>query len=204
MQNQEKIWDKVAPEWEEYRKNLPKKQVLDFLKGKKGKILDLGCGSGRHFKKSKQTEFYGTDISQKMLDIAETKNIAIELKKSPADKIPYPDDFFESAIYIATLQCVHLKEKRIKSLKELYRVLKPKSKTLISVINKNHKRVKNKLTKTKEVQIPWTCNGKKIPRYYYIYNKTELEKQLKQAKFKIIKSWEDNHFNNIFVIIEKN
>ena len=44
MESQEKIWDAIAEEWNRFRQ----KQVaeaIEFLKDKKGKILDLGCGS---------------------------------------------------------------------------------------------------------------------------------------------------------------
>ena len=48
--NQQKIWDNIAKEWFEF-KTKPAEHTLQFLKNKKGKILDLGSGSGRHLKK---------------------------------------------------------------------------------------------------------------------------------------------------------
>ena len=85
--NQEKIWDKIAPSWNKF-KSKPLFLATDFLKNKKGKILDLGCGSGRNFQKSKTKQFYGIDFSEKMLITAKKKNIAKELKKTLSRKIP--------------------------------------------------------------------------------------------------------------------
>ena len=59
--NQEKVWDTIAPEWEKVRQT-PSPTVINFLKDKKGKILDLGCGSGRNFLKNKNYQVYGTDF----------------------------------------------------------------------------------------------------------------------------------------------
>jgi predicted RNA methylase len=45
--NQEVIWDKISAPWKVYViKNIP--IVKDFIKDKKGKVIDLGCGTGRN------------------------------------------------------------------------------------------------------------------------------------------------------------
>jgi len=195
MKNQQQVWNKIAEKWNQYRQK-PQPQVIKFLKKQKGKILDFGCGSGRYFIKSKALEFYGIDFSKKLLKYAENKKIAKQLKLSQATKIPHKNNFFDSAIFIAVLHCLK-KQEQEKSLKELYRVLKPNSKAFISVWSRNQKRLKNK---PKQCFIPWTIEGKKQKRYTYIYNKQELKKQLQKTGFKIIKIWEDKNIN---VIVEK-
>jgi ubiquinone/menaquinone biosynthesis C-methylase UbiE len=194
--NQEQVWDKIAKKWQEYRQR-PKPAIDEFLKGKEGKILDIGCGSGRHFIKSKNTEFYGIDFSKEMIKLAKKRQIAVDLQQSPASKIPNLDNFFDYAIFAAVLHCLTLLDRK-KALKELHRVLKPKGKAIITVLSKAHKRVKNKPS---PCLIPWTLENEKLQRYYYIYKKEELEKELKEAKFKITKSKEDNQ--NISIIVEK-
>ena len=42
MQNQQKVWDSIAEDWNRFRVKTVE-EVKDFLKDKKGKILDLGC-----------------------------------------------------------------------------------------------------------------------------------------------------------------
>lgn len=196
---QEQVWDKLAFHWEKFREKQPIKEAVEFLKEKNGKILDLGCGSGRHFIKGKV--IYGVDSSEKMLKLAKNKakNLKIKavLKKASVDKLPFKDNFFDSALFVAVLHCIDDKEKREKSLQELKRVLKPEGEAIISVWGRKQERVKNK---PKSCFLPWTINGKKYWRCYYIYDKKELENLLKKTGFKIKKSWEND---NIVVIVKK-
>ena len=46
--NQEQVWDEISKVWKGYRCR-PVDEVVDFLRNKKGKILDLCCGAGRNF-----------------------------------------------------------------------------------------------------------------------------------------------------------
>ena len=135
MENQEKVWNAIAKPWANFRQK-PVDEVVEFLKNKKGKILDLGCGSGRNFTKINGT-IYAVDFSEKMLEVAKEsarkKNIKVELVKSAVSKLSFEDNFFDAAIFVSVLQCVQTKEKRRESLKELFRVLKPKVQVYISV-----------------------------------------------------------------------
>lgn len=200
IKNQKKVWNKISDEWANYRTE-PLKIVKDFLKDKKGNILDLGCGSGRNMIQKKSTVYYGIDISNKMIRQTERsanrKNIECELKCSPANKIPYPKDFFDAAIYIATLHCLTTKKKREKSLKELYRVLKPNAQALISVWGRGQKRIKNK---PKESLIPWTIKNKKHYRFNYIYDMDELLNEINNSGLKFVKIWEEKNIN---VVVKK-
>ena len=195
MKSQKQVWDNIAPLWSKYR-NKPSPTTIEFLKNKKGKLLDIGCGSGRNFTKKQNLQIYGIDFSEKMLEFAKEKKIAKQLKLMQNQEIPYPNNFFDSAICVAILHCIKTKKNRTKLLKELNRTLKPGSKALVSVWGRESPRLKNK---PKECHIPWKADEKQL-RYTYIYNKTELEKELKQAGFKIIKGWEEQNVN---FIVEK-
>jgi hypothetical protein len=50
---QKKVWDNIAEEWFEF-KTTPAFHTLQFLKNKKGKILDLGGGQEGISKSSKK------------------------------------------------------------------------------------------------------------------------------------------------------
>jgi len=205
-QNQIKIWDQIAEKWNEYRE-VPSPTVIDFLKNKTGKVLDLGCGSGRNFSAlNKKAEIICQDFSKQMLKHAENKANKLKLNAqfihSPSNKINLKDNEVDSAICIALLHCIPEKKQRQETINELFRVLKPKSQVLISVWSRNSPRLRNK---PKECFIPWTVQTKaegkiKQERYTYIYDKEELEKEVKNSGFKILESWQERNIN---IVAEK-
>ncbi|MCK5449336.1 class I SAM-dependent methyltransferase [Candidatus Pacearchaeota archaeon] len=197
---QEKVWETIAPVWNEYR-NKPSPEVEDFLKGKKGKVVDWGCGSGRNFLSfPKGLKVYAVDFSKEMLKFAEEKaksfGLEIETFHSSSNEIPLEDNFCDGGICIAVLHCVPTEKARQKVIDELYRVLKPGSEALVMVWSKNSPRLKGK---PKETFIPWTSAGVE-KRYTYVYDKDEIEMEVKKAGFEIVSSGEDR---NISLVIRK-
>lgn len=184
-ENQQQVWDSIAKEWVEFRIN-PINEVKEFLRDKKGKVLDLGCGSGRNFLEKKGLEFYGIDFSEQMVKIAKKKPYK-KVIKSNAWEIKFPYNFFDSALYISALHCIPSEENREKSLIELARVLKPKARAFISVWDKEQPKFKNE---GKEVYLKWMLGKERkeeyVERYYKLYTKKEIIKLLERY-FKIIK-----------------
>lgn len=208
MDSQEKVWDSIAFGWETYRIK-PIDEVVNFLRDKKGKILDFGCGGGKHFPYI-NGEIYGVDFSKEMLkfakELANKNNLKVNLTKTEADNLPFENDFFDSIIFIAVLHCIPKEEKREKTLKELFRILKPKSESLITVWNYNQPRFINS---EKESFIPWKHDGKEYERYYYLYEKDEFVDLLKEVGFEIVKVSDKENPNgfyskrNIDIIVRK-
>ena len=199
--NQEKVWDDIAPKWNKFRVRTSP-SVEKFLENKKGKILDLGCGSGRSFINNKNLEFYGVDFSKEMLKYAKEKSdklkLNVTLTKSKTSKLPFQDNFFDAVICHATLHCIESSKDRTKTLKEIYRTLKPKSEAFISSWGPKSPRLKNK---EKESYVPWTVKEKtKTKRYTYIYDLDELIAEAKSVGFEILNSWEERNVN---VIVKK-
>ena len=208
IMKQQKIWDNIAKPWKSFRVK-PLEEVQEFLKTKKGNILDLGCGTGRNLAKIQGT-IYAMDFSEKMLkhakEYSKKNKIKAEFVKASADSLPFKEDFFDSAIFIAVLHCIETKEKREKTLKELLRVLKPNSEALISVWDYNQERFKDS---ENESFIPWKHEKKEYMRYYYLYDKQEFIDLLKKVGFKIIKVMDKNNSNgfyskkNLIAIVKK-
>ena len=70
-ENQKELWNKIAQEWHKFKIERQAHHTLDFLKKQKGKILDLGSGSGRYLIKKPKTKFYLVDFSKEMLKLGE-------------------------------------------------------------------------------------------------------------------------------------
>jgi ubiquinone/menaquinone biosynthesis C-methylase UbiE len=198
MAAQKQVWNNIAEEWYEFKIN-PSEKVLNFLKGKKGKILDLGAGAGRHLIKVKDGKMYLVDFSSKMIKLAKErakeKNINAEFKIANLTKLPFKKDFFDYAIAIAVFHCIKGEKNREKAVKELFRVLKPKAKVLIAVWNKNSRRFNNS---PKERHVKWRDKGE---RYYYLFDAKEIYDLFKKVGFKIVSRY--NPERNIIFVAQK-
>ena len=194
--NQKQIWDNIAEEWFEF-KTKPSKNVLEFLEDKKGKVLDLGSGTGRHLVKIKNGKMYLVDFSEEMIKLAKKKSekekIKAEFSVSQITKLDFENDFFDSAICISSLHCVEGKENREKVVEELYRVLKPNAKAEIGVWNKNSRRFKNS---GKEKYVKWRDKGE---RYYYLFDEKEIHDLFERCGFKIISTHNSEMMINFVV-----
>ena len=190
---QREVWDTVAKSWGE-RRNQLQEDVTSFLTGKSGRVLDLGCGSGRNMFKTKDFKFYGVDFSPGMIKLAEekvkTEGIDAEFIVRDAWDTGYSSEFFDFGVYCSVLSCIETGENRMKSLRELYRVLKKGGEAMIRVWGTNSSRLKNKKG---DAYIPWEVDGEKLPRYYYIYTTHELRAELETAGFIILDSFENEN-----------
>ncbi len=197
LKNQREVWNNIAKEWNEF-KEIPSELSKKFLKSCSGNILDLGSGSGRHLMKIKNSKIYLIDFSEKMINLAKEKAKRI---KVPAEffiediskKLPFEDDFFDYSISISSLHCLPKKHHK-KTVNELYRVMKPNSKSLIGVWNFKSKRFNQK--KGKEKLVKWRDKGE---RYYYLFEEKEIHDLFKSAGFKIISTHNSEMMINFIV-----
>lgn len=195
MMNQKDVWGKIAEPWQQCRQE-PLKEVEEFLKNKNGKILDVGCGSGRHFVKTDGT-FYGIDFSERMLELAKEeakrRGANAVLKQADVTKIPFEKDFFDAALCIAVLHCLG-KDKRLECLDEIKRMLKPGCEALISVWHKDEKG---------DRLVPWKVGNKTVERFYHFFSQQELEDEIEQAGF-VSRTWiAGGREKNIFAVAKK-
>ena len=186
---QEEVWDSIAIPWGEYRSNqIP--IIAEFLRDKKGKIIDLGCGSGRNMIKNDEIEYYGVDFSENQLkqarDYIQKHGINAKLFKSKADELnkeDFPDEIFDYGLFIAALHCIEGKKERENALEKFYRVLKPGAEALISIWISEDKRF-NGLKG--DIYMSWKKDEVNYMRYYYLYDKQEFLDLLKGVGFKIL------------------
>jgi len=154
-------------------------KLLKLVKIKQGKILDVGCGFGRSFKyfSKYKLSIYGIDISKKMVKESQASKVkgVIEIKEAEAEKIPYPDNYFDYVfgigIFCATYQN--------KALEEMFRVLKTGG--LIFIDGKNNNYFFNdQLAKDAEI------GARKKGHPNFFTDVKNLRSQLVKKKHKII------------------
>lgn len=153
-------------------------------------MLNVGCAHGPDFLPFRQGfELYGVDASGEMLRFARRYaakfKLTVNLAQADARQLPYPDKYFDWAISVATYHHLKGKEARLKALQELERVLKPGGEAFITVWHRGQPRF---WFGGKERYVPWRTQGKTLYRYYYLFSYRELEKTVKKAGFKVLKS----------------
>jgi SAM-dependent methyltransferase len=166
---------------------------------KKSTILDIGCGNGRNMRYI-DYNFYGIDNCEKFVELA--KKITPNVFLSDMTTLPFPDNYFDAIISIASFHHLSNNTRRLECLGEMKRVLKPNGKILLSIwsINQSHnKKLDNKFTYGINI-VPWKDNKGNIvgDRYYYIFQIDEIINLLQQ--FFNIESYNWIHGNDIFIL----
>jgi ubiquinone/menaquinone biosynthesis C-methylase UbiE len=98
-------------------------------------IIDIGCGSG--FSSEFPCKVYGIDPSTELIKLAIKKNIPNTFfQVAHAEKIPFPDNHFTKAISLTAIQNFNSIPD---SIKEIFRVLKNSSISVLSILNQSPK-----------------------------------------------------------------
>ncbi len=166
---------------------------------KKSKILDIGCGNGRNMKNINYI-FYGVDNCSNFIELA--KQVTPNVFLCEMTNLPFPDNYFDAIISIASFHHLSTIERRNECLKEMKRVLKPNGKILLSIWSKNqshNKKLDNKFEYGINM-VPWKDNKGNVMgnRYYYIFQIEEIYALLN--KYFNIDCHEWIHGNEIFIL----
>lgn len=141
--------DLNASMWEELHKEIrhqPKYPVEDVVRFVKvnfkngGKILDDGCGAGRHVKFLADEGYtpFGIDISEHGVECTKLRlkdagyDFDENILQASCDELPFEDGIFDAVISYGVFYYLHDKEIR-KSIDEMYRVLKNGGRALVNV-----------------------------------------------------------------------
>lgn len=162
MAHEEKDW------WYRGLRNILLSYLKKFSTDEKGKVLDVGCGTGFLMKMlSEKLEVYGIDPSSEAIKLAQSKGLKSAIQAS-IEKIPFPDNYFGVVFCVDVLE--HVKND-VKALKEMYRVLKPGG---IAILN------------TPAYEFLWSQHDNSA-NHYRRYSCESLENKIKATHFKVLK-----------------
>ncbi len=187
------------------------------------KILDSGCGNGRLFDalKDKNVDYFGVDISEKLIAIAKRNYPKAKFFVSDFLNLPFPANFFGTVYSISVLHHIPCREFRLQYLKETRRILRQEGILVLRVWDFWKRKEGWELIfkyiflkligKAKldffDVFLPWkNSEGKTlVERYFHCFTKRELENLAKEAGFKIKESWRAGREKraNIYLIAQK-
>jgi len=205
MEQWDKIFKKHGKVFVDPDENMPRVIKLFKKRGVK-RILDLGCGTGRHviYFAKQGFEVYGVDISEEALKITRNwlkkERIRANLKiGSIYKKLSYKDNFFDAVISTHAFHHAKIEDIR-KAIKELERVLKLGGLVFMIVRRRRLKKFRRNLNVTQEKYRGQKIDYKFIaPRTYvpieggekglvhYLFNKEVIRKEFKN--FKIHNIW---------------
>jgi len=224
LEKTKKDYNFLAENYDRTRSFIPEdiKKLAELVQAEE-KILDSGCANGRLYEilKEKKIDYYGIDISENLIKIAQNKYPEAKFQVANALNLPFQDNFFDKVFSISVLHNIPSKEFKIQYLQEIKRVLKPNGFLILRVWDFWKRRegwqiflkytLLKLIGKSKldffDIFLPWkNSNGNiLVQRYFHCFKKKGIEKLIKEVGFKIKKSWREGKDprTNIYVVAEK-
>ena len=126
-----------------FRPKYPTELIVQFVfrsfkRDGSQKVLDLGCGAGRHvvFMARENIAAYGVDLSSEGIEYAkkslDEQGLSAILKQGSVSEIPFEDELFDGIICYGVLYYCKIEEIK-KAINEIKRVLKVGGKGLVVV-----------------------------------------------------------------------
>ena len=192
--------------FQEIQEDMPR--IIKLLKKQNAqKVLDLGCGSGRHLVYLAKNGFkiYGFDIAETGIEIAERwlkeNNLSADFKSGSIYKnLPYPNNFFDAVISTQTINHGMIDDIR-RGIREIERILKPGGMIFITVrkrntrnwnsgkiIEKYGKQSVNYKVIAPRTYVPTEGGEKYLP--HFLFNKKIIKKEFNH--FNISDIWTDS------------
>lgn len=166
---------------------------------KNSRVLDLGCGTGRHLVQfGNEVNITGVDISSRMVEIA-NKALAQNkiISRAIEGDILNIDKFFKDGIFDTVIMMYHTfgsiipKKNRILLLNKIGRILKNSGSLIFHVHNRNH--IKNLkfffntyFNNEFEVGDKLILSGELSGARIHFFSRRELKKILNSTGFKIV------------------
>lgn len=179
--------------------------VSDFLSSfsSNSKMLDIGCGNGKNMLFRNDLDFYGIDISTELVHICHNKNLNVT--EASMTNLPFDDNLFDGIITIASYHHLSNDKDRCNALSEIYRVLKPNGRALLTVWAMEQPEDSTFHFTNSDEMVKWTNTKTKktLYRYYHIYRENDLTNEIQRLNPQLKIQETGYEKGNWFVILSK-
>ncbi|KAM4837353.1 putative tRNA methyltransferase 9B [Thomomys bottae] len=127
-------------------------RVRQFLQDQKpgSLVADIGCGTGKYLKVNSQVHILGCDYCGPLVEIA--RNGGSEVMVCDNLNLPFRDQGFDAVISIGVIHHFSTRQRRIRAIREMTRVLVPGGQLMIYVWAMEQK---NRHFEKQDVLVPW-------------------------------------------------
>ena len=202
-------YDKIASDFSRTRAYLRDdlRRFAELVK-EGDKALDFGCGNGRLselFAGIKNIHYTGVDQACLLIEKAREKyaGAGAEFICSDGEKLPFPDEYFNTIFAVASLHHIPSEQKRLELLAEFQRLLKPNGILVVTVWNLWQRKYISLIAKYtlkkisgqspldwRDVFVPWrNASGEAVAeRYYHAFTDRLLKRVIQKGCFVIQES----------------
>ncbi|XP_077333559.1 putative tRNA methyltransferase 9B [Lithobates pipiens] len=152
------VYESTAPYFNEVQsKAWPK--VRQFLLDQKpgSLIVDIGCGTGKYLSVNAETYNLGCDYCEPLVEIGGNNNLEVMVCDNL--NLPFRDQCFDTVISIGVIHHFSTKQRRIRAIKEMSRILLPGGQIMLYVWAMEQK---SRRFEKQDVFVPW--NKALLPR----------------------------------------
>jgi ubiquinone/menaquinone biosynthesis C-methylase UbiE len=140
-------------------------------------VLDIGCGNGRNLFYRSDLDMVGLELSQELCNIVKSRGGNVF--NGNMVNLPFSDNTFDYIICVAVYHHLDNDKDRQTSLNEMHRVLKKGGNAFIQVWAMEQPFNSRRKFMKRDEYVPWkNKDGTILHRYYHIYPKEELEKEI--------------------------
>ena len=171
------------------------KEFCDLF-NKQDYVLDAGCGNGKNISYYQtKCNIIGIDLSKNLVNICKERGYTVDVGN--ITNTEFKDNTFDYIISIAVIHHIEHETERIKTIRELVRILKPNGKLLVTLwAYEGDIYSKKKKFKIGDNIIPF---GKsKHQRYYYVYDQSSCVNFCDKCDYPYEIKWERGNWILIF------
>lgn len=148
FQESKEVWEKNLKKFPETLLKYPSENIIRLFSGRyvdvpapPARILDHGFGHGNNliYLALKGYDCYGCEISVQCIETArktaEALELPVNLLEITSDELPFADNFFDIVVSWDVIHYNGTRDKVLKNIEEIHRILKPGGKLLLSTVH---------------------------------------------------------------------